>query len=293
MHEENDLENSENIKNIESYLHNIKQMWTKSCEEMVGKRKRPHKPWITTETLKKIEERKSMKDLLNSSRTRAEKALAQQQYSQAHKEVRRSIKQDKRKYTEGVPWQAQEVASQRNMKDLYDTTKKLAGQYKQACRPVQNKEGKILTKKEDQLKRWAEHFEGVFNRPPPSSTANILPAENPLLVNCNTPTEEEVRRAILTSHNRKAAGPDGISAEAVKAAPYTSPAMLGNIIESVWEEEVVLEDWKEGLLVKLPKKGDQSECDNYRGIMLLSVPKKVLNRIMLERQSQADNGQGF
>ena len=120
-----------------------------------------------------------------------------------------------------------------------------------------------MTKKENQLIRWVGHFEGVLNRPPPSSIANILPAENPLLVNCNTPTEEEVRRAILILHNGKAAGPDGIPAEALKTAPYISAAMLGNIIERVWEEEVVPEDWKEGFLVKLPKKGDRSECDNY------------------------------
>ena len=37
MHEENDQENSENIENTESYWHNIKQMWTKSCEEVVGR----------------------------------------------------------------------------------------------------------------------------------------------------------------------------------------------------------------------------------------------------------------
>ena len=63
--------------------------------------------------------------------------------------------------------------------------------------------------------------------------------------------------------------------------------MLGNIIERIWEKEVVLEDWKEWFLVKLPKKGDQSECENYRGLMLLSVPGKVLNRIMLERLKAA------
>ena len=37
------------------------------------------------------------------------------------------------------------------------------------------------------------------------------------------------------------------------------------------------------VLVKLPTKGYQSECDNYRGTILLSVPEKVLNRMMLER----------
>ena len=48
-------------------------------------------------------------------------------------------------------------------------------------------------------------------------------------------------------------------------------------------EEEVPADWKEGYLIKLPKKGDLSNCANYRGITLLSVPGKVFNRILLER----------
>lgn len=41
-------------------------------------------------------------------------------------------------------------------------------------------------------------------------------------------------------------------------------------------------DWKDGLIAIIPKKGDLRDC-NYRGIMLLSTPGKVLNRIILER----------
>ena len=48
-------------------------------------------------------------------------------------------------------------------------------------------------------------------------------------------------------------------------------------------EEVVPNDWKIGDLIKIPKKGDIRSCDNYRGISLLSVPGKVLNRVVLER----------
>ena len=40
---------------------------------------------------------------------------------------------------------------------------------------------------------------------------------------------------------------------------------------------------EEGYLIKIPKKDDLSRCDNFRGITLLSVPGKVLNRIILER----------
>ena len=39
--------------------------------------------------------------------------------------------------------------------------------------------------------------------------------------------------------------------------------------------------------MKLPKKGDLQKCENYRGIMLLSVPGKILSRVILERLRDA------
>ena len=41
------------------------------------------------------------------------------------------------------------------------------------------------------------------------------------------------------------------------------------------------------LITKLPKKGDLGNCNNYRGITLLSVPGKVLYRVILERIKEA------
>ena len=49
----------------------------------------------------------------------------------------------------------------------------------------------------------------------------------------------------------------------------------------------MLADWKEGYLIKLPKKGDLSQCSNYRGITLLSIPSKVFNRVLLNRLKDA------
>ena len=220
--------------------------------------------------------------MLNTNRTRAEKSIAHQQYLELHKEVRRCIRQDRRHYIEDLAKQAQ-AATQRNMKELYDTTRKLANKYRQSSGPVRDKSGNLLTKKEDQLKRWAEHFRELLNRPAPGEAANIPSAESPLQVNCEVSTREEVHKAILMLMNGKAAGPDEIPGEALKAAASTSSEMLGDIIESIWVKVEVPEEWREGFLVKIPKKGDQSVCDNHRGIMLLSLPGKVLNRIMLER----------
>ena len=47
------------------------------------------------------------------------------------------------------------------------------------------------------------------------------------------------------------------------------------------------DNWKEVLIIKLPKKGDLKDCKTHRGIMLLSVSGKVLNRIILERMDTA------
>jgi hypothetical protein len=59
--------------------------------------------------------------------------------------------------------------------------------------------------------------------------------------------------------------------------------MLYEIFEEIWKEDNIQEEWKEGHIVKLPKNGDLSEFGIYPGIMLLSAPGNVLNRILLER----------
>jgi hypothetical protein len=53
-------------------------------------------------------------------------------------------------------------------------------------------------------------------------------------------------------------------------------------LEKIWKEEKIPKEW-EGLIIKIPKKGDVSNCNNWRGITLLSTPSKILTRIILNR----------
>ena len=62
---------------------------------------------------------------------------------------------------------------------------------------------------------------------------------------------------------------------------------LHKIVIFVWEKEGIPDDWKRGLLMKLAKKGDLSLCGNWRGITLLSIPSKVLTRVILNRMKVA------
>ncbi|VDP33362.1 unnamed protein product [Schistosoma margrebowiei] len=85
---------------------------------------------VTVDTLDKIRERMNKKAVINTSRTRAEKAKAQGEYTELNKLVKRSIRTDKRKYVEDLAMTAEKAAREGNMRQLYDTTKKLSGNYR-------------------------------------------------------------------------------------------------------------------------------------------------------------------
>ena len=57
--------------------------------------------------------------------------------------------------------------------------------------------------------------------------------------------------------------------------------VLNYFFYKVWEQEQILEDWHRGLIMKLPKKGDLTECSNWRGITLMVVAAKVLGRMII------------
>ena len=55
------------------------------------------------------------------------------------------------------------------------------------------------------------------------------------------------------------------------------------MIRRVWTEEKAPTDWKRGLIVKLPKKGDLTRCGNWRGITLIPTTAKIMGKIIVQR----------
>ena len=45
----------------------------------------------------------------------------------------------------------------------------------------------------------------------------------------------------------------------------------------------MLEEWKESIIVPIYKKGDQTDCSNYRGLSISSTTYKILSYILLSR----------
>jgi len=276
---------------VETHWMKIKDVFTATCEEVLGKRTKAHKEWITQETLDKIKVRRSRKAKVNMSRTRAEREKAQFEYTEANKEVKKSIKRDKETYTTEMAETAERAAQNGHLRVLHQITKRMSGKWSSAEMPVKDAQGNALIEKEAQLGRWKEHFDTLLNRPTPENPPDITPSEEDLPISCEPPTREEIAKAVKQLNSNKAAGPDYIPPEALKADIPSTVDILHDLFVKVWNEEDFPVDWREGHLVKLPKKGDLSNCNNYRGITLLSIPGKVFNRVILERIKEATDSQ--
>ena len=71
--------------------------------------------------------------------------------------------------------------------------------------------------------------------------------------------------------------------KALAAEPSTF-LFIREIIHDFWKNELPPVEWLKGLLKILPKKGDLSLSDNYRGIMLLKAAYKIAAILLLNRQ---------
>jgi len=47
------------------------------------------------------------------------------------------------------------------------------------------------------------------------------------------------------------------------------------------------DDWTKGIIIKLAKKGALSDCNNWCSITLLSIPSKILAKIIIQRITDA------
>ena len=98
------------------------------------------------------------------------------------------------------------------------------------------------------------------------------------------PTIDELSEALDSLASGKAPGKDGIPAEVLRCCKETLITELHEILCLCWSEGEVPQDMRDANVVTLYKnKGDRGDCNNYRGISLLSVVGEVFARVVLKR----------
>ena len=81
----------------------------------------------------------------------------------------------------------------------------------------------------------------------------------------------------------KAGGKNGVLPEMIKCCGANLLDHLVELFQCVWREGSVPQEWKDAVIVPIPKKGDLTLCDNWRGISLLDVGGKLFANIIQQR----------
>ena len=164
---------------------------------------------------------------------------------------------------------------------------------------VRDKGGRPLRDKGRIRERWVRFFRSLLNsksymldpaipkRLPQQPVASTLGIE---------PTEEEIATAMKAMANAKAVGPDGLPAELLKLGLQQDQTILlelHRLTTLIWREGKVPQQWKNAVITVLHKKGDKTECGNYRGISLVSHADKVLLKVVARRVSSYCGAKGL
>ena len=152
---------------------------------------------------------------------------------------------------------------------------------------------------EERLKNWKDHFSKLLGQPPRVPDEDITIQQiHPLLdIKISPFDKEELEEAKKDITEGKAHGDDGIPPEVMKNVDLDD-IVLDFCNRALCYGEVP-EQWKLSNIVPVPKKGDLTKVDNYRGISLTSIVSKTLNRMILNRIKKPmekilrDNQNGF
>jgi endonuclease/exonuclease/phosphatase family metal-dependent hydrolase len=253
-----------------------------AAKECLGYRRAKKEEWISDKSWSLMDERGKLKVKSKTQKNSVE-------YKEKHKEVKKSIKNDKETFINAQAQKSEEAFKHGDLKTVYQTTKAICNKPNRKGDIIKDKDGKLLTTEREQAARWIEHFEKVLNQPEPNEVFqfdNIEKAQT-LKMKKGEFTVAELRQALKQLRNGKAAGEDGIAPEMLKHCDELSELYLLKLCNEVWNSEKVPSSWRKGVIVKLPKKGDLRECGNWRGITLLPLVYKLFFRMLINRIKSA------
>jgi hypothetical protein len=109
----------------------------------------------------------------------------------------------------------------------------------------------------------------------------VVPIYKDLPIKDGPFTLDEYQKAKRELKAGKSCGEDGIVPEVLKWVPIDD--LILSIINKAYTSHELPAQWTTSNIVPIPKSGDLTNTDNYRGISLSSVVAKVYNRMILNR----------
>uniref|UniRef100_A0A8D8WWM8 Craniofacial development protein 2 n=1 Tax=Cacopsylla melanoneura TaxID=428564 RepID=A0A8D8WWM8_9HEMI len=280
MAETSEMINSQNSDDVNDMWNTAKSIITEAAEEQIGRMERKRiEEWYDEECKQLIEEKNMARKRMLERNTRNNR----ERYHNLRKESKKLLKKKKKEALKKKIKEIDQLSRENEQRKFYAAVNRMTKKFQPKINACRNTNGDIITDEEVVLKRWEQHFKELLNeeQSEPTSRTNEQILEDD---NVNIPTISEIRKSIMKMKNNRAPGDDNITAELLKYGGDAVETMMLEIISTIWEKEKMPENWTTGVLCPILKKGgDKTNCNNYRGIMLLNTAYKVLTSILNER----------
>jgi len=267
----------------------LKEAITTGAKEVYGfqNTSAAKKPWITSEMLSKMDERRTWKNV--------ETEHGRKEYSRLNNELRRTTDKAKDQWWNDKCDELEEYDKRGRSDLLYQEVNKLTKARKKAgakIAAINDKDGKLKTEMNEVKERWKEYIEELYDKDGKPVEGDFeLEEENMIESDQKGPDilKEEISEAIKGMKNGKAAGIDDIPAEFLKMLEGEPLQMLVDLCMEVYVTGIWPEDFTKSVMIPIPKKANAMDCANYRTISLIPHASKILLKILTNRiQSKAD-----
>ena len=275
----NDIAKIDLAENLEEHAKKIEAAIKKAAEATIPVSRSTKKPWISEDTLKLADKKRTLKQCKNAS------AQKEQQYKDLSKKAKKSARQDKERWIQQQCEEIEKGLVIGRTRQAYSLIKMLRRKFTPRISVIQNQGGKILQSQDEIIQQWTKHCSSLYKD---QGGGDSMTKDLETITSTSTEGPQdilysEVEEAIRTLKRNKSPGSDEITAEMIQAGEEQLVRQIHLLFNEAWNENIIPEEWSKSILVPIPKKGDLSQCANYRSISLINHTGKILLIILLNR----------
>ena len=204
-------------------------------------------------------------------------------------QIQRSVKLDRNVMLDRTHIAAEKAGENGDMRKLFKLAKFASGTDAGRLRSVRLEDGSRTQSQEQYLDRFTDHFCEVLGADEFEGPGLPVESESDddaeMLGEC--PCIERICKGISRLKNDKGLGFDGIGGELLKAGGFAMASALHKLNAKIWQQKRWPRRWRGGRLQELPKKGDNANVENYRGLLIGDHMGKVSSSILFDDYARA------
>ncbi|CAH2084447.1 unnamed protein product [Euphydryas editha] len=263
---------------IDEEWKNIKTSITTAAEVVLGRMKTTREEeWFDEEYRKALYEKNRARLAYLEEDNDTNRHL----YTTERSKCRKMARKKKREIENPKISKIEDLRERNHVRHFFQRVNIMRKGYQPKTNACRNRDGGLLTEKEDIVERWREHFDNLLNVGDDDS--DLLPTYYNVEEQLEPPTLLEIKAVLNQLKTNKAPGADAINSEMLKSGGPSLEDRLHHLVTTIWNVERMPEEWNLAIIAPIYKKGDKTECSNYRGISLLSVAYKVFSGVVYRR----------